>query len=264
MSTRRIRVGILVPSSNTIMEPLIAAILQTVNDRIPSVHITAHFSRFRVTQISLDKTAQSQFDLPIMMQAVSLLADAKVDAISWGGTSAGWLGLGTDVELCKAIENQFGIPASTSTLALVESLHALGDPRLGLVTPYVPEMNEAIKKTFAGVGIAIAENDRCLGITDNNKIGEVSGDQVISMVREVVAANENLEIVMVFCTNLSVARLAPSLETQYRDHNVVLLDSVGAVVWGLLQKLGIDTRGTGVAEQWGRMFDLPRASAGKA
>ncbi|KAK5080816.1 hypothetical protein LTR70_000479 [Exophiala xenobiotica] len=264
MSTRTIRLGILVPSSNTAMEPLITAMLHTINNTIPSLHITAHFSRFRVTQISLDATAHSQFDLPTIMRAVSLLADAKVDAISWGGTSAGWLGLETDTALCEAIEAEVGIPASTATLALVELLHGLGDPPVGLVTPYIPEMNAAIKKTFAGAGIAIADHDQCLGITDNNEIGEVSDEQVSSMVREVLAASEDLRFVMVFCTNLSAARLTPLLEREYQGRDPILLDSISAVVWGLLRKIGVDTRGTGVAEQWGRMFDLPRASAGKA
>lgn len=197
------------------------------------------------------------------MHAVSLLADARVDAISWGGTSAGWLGLDTDIKLCEAIEAEVGIPASTSTLALVELLHQLGDPRVGLVTPYVPEMNEAIKKTFASVGITIADRDRWLGMTDNNKIGEVSDDQVTSMFRDVLAASEDLRFIMVFCTNLSAARLTPLLEREYQGRDPILLDSVSAVIWGLLRKIGVDTRRTGVAEQWGRMFDLPGASAVK-
>lgn len=261
MTPRRIRLGILVPSSNTAMEPLITATIDTINSQIPTSHITAHFARFSVTQISLDEAARSQFDLPTMMQAVALLADAKVDAISWGGTSAGWLGLDTDVKLCEAIESQFGIPAATSTLALVDALHALGNPVVGLVTPYVAEMNEAIRKTFGSNGITIAEHDRFLAITDNHKISEVDGDQLNSMFYEVLAARDSLRVVIIFCTNLSAAQLAPSLEAKYQGRDPILLDSVSAVVWGLLRKVGVETHGTGVARQWGRMFDLSLPSA---
>lgn len=191
-----------------------------------------------------------------MLSAASLLADARVDAISWGGTSAGWLGLESDIELCEAIESEFHIPASTSTLALVEILHRLGDPGVGLVTPYVSEMNEAIRGTFGGVGISIAAGDRWLGITDNIEIGEVSGEQVGGMCDGVLGAREELKVAMVYCTNLSAAHLASGLESKYQDRDVVVLDSVSAVVWGLLRKVGVDIKGTGVAKQWGKMFDV--------
>ena len=191
-----------------------------------------------------------------MLAAVALLADAKVDAISWGGTSAGWLGLESDYKLCEAIEGEFGIPVWTSTLALVECLHLLGDPTTGLVTPYIAEMNQAIKGTFGSVGITIAQHDRHLGITDNIEIGEVDGEKLSGMIDEVLAADDGLRVVMVFCTNLSGAELALASETKYRERDLILLDSVTAVVWGLLRKVGVTTHGTGVAQKWGRVFDL--------
>jgi len=90
----RVRLGILTPSSNTVLEPVTSAIL----DDLPEV--TAHFARFRVTEIALSPSSVAQFDDEQILRAAELLADAKVDAIAWSGTSAAWLGFARDVALC--------------------------------------------------------------------------------------------------------------------------------------------------------------------
>src|SRR3954447_16727664 len=104
----------LTPSSNTILEPVTGAMLADV----PGV--TAHFARFRVTEISLGDRALSQFDDEPILEAARLLADARVNCIAWNGTSAGWLGLARDRELRSAITRETAIPATSSVLALVE------------------------------------------------------------------------------------------------------------------------------------------------
>ena len=67
------RLGMLTPSSNTVLEPLTTAMLRDV----PGV--SAHFSRSRVTEIALTASALAQFDDGAILQAAELLADARVD-----------------------------------------------------------------------------------------------------------------------------------------------------------------------------------------
>ena len=81
-----VRLGVLTPSSNTALEPLTSAIVAG----LPGV--SAHFSRFKVTEISLSPDALGQFDDSKILAAAELLADAKVDVIGWSGTAAGWKG----------------------------------------------------------------------------------------------------------------------------------------------------------------------------
>ena len=87
---KRVLLGMLTPSSNTVLEPVTTAILQELD------HVSAHFSRFRVTEISLSAAALGQFDDRPLLTAAELLADANVDVIAWNGTSAGWLGFERD------------------------------------------------------------------------------------------------------------------------------------------------------------------------
>src|SRR4029434_4975338 len=101
----------LTPSSNTALEPLISALAAV----IPGC--SAHFSRFKVTEIGLSAQALGQFDDSKILAAAELLADAKVDVIGWSGTSSGWLGFDADRRLVDRIRERTGIPATAGALA---------------------------------------------------------------------------------------------------------------------------------------------------
>src|SRR5207253_1930522 len=84
---------------------------------------SAHFARFRVTEIALSGQALGQFDNSHdseILRAAELLSHAKVDVIGWNGTSAGWLGFDADERLCRRITERTGTSACTSVLALNE------------------------------------------------------------------------------------------------------------------------------------------------
>src|ERR1700710_1507376 len=120
------RLGMLTPSSNTTLEPLTGGMLAGLP------WVSAHFSRFRVTEIALTGDALAQFDDRPILAAAELLAHAKVDVIAWNGTSSGWLGFDADQRLCERIEAATGIRATTSMLALNEILASTGGRRFGV------------------------------------------------------------------------------------------------------------------------------------
>ncbi len=114
------RLGMLTLSLNTVLEPYTAAMLADV----PGV--SAHFGRFRVTQISMDADAQAQFTLELMLAAAELLADAKVDTICWNGTSAGWLGFEQDQALCPPSRRAPASPPALPSRASIRCLSGGG------------------------------------------------------------------------------------------------------------------------------------------
>src|ERR1700733_14031692 len=128
-STRK-RLRALTPSSNPVLDPVIVGLTAGLPN------LSLHFTRFRVTEISLSEAGLKQFAMDTFVEAARLLSDARVDAISWSGTSAAWLGLDYDRALCAAILKDTGTPATTATLSMVDALHARGIRRVGLVTPY--------------------------------------------------------------------------------------------------------------------------------
>src|SRR3984957_2109304 len=122
----RIRLGMLTPSSNTVLEPVSTAIVAGLPEG------SVHFGRFKVTKIALSEQALKQFDDTEILRAAELLAHAKVDVIAWNGTSASWLGFDRDEQLCERIASATGIAACTSVLAFREIFERTGTKRIGL------------------------------------------------------------------------------------------------------------------------------------
>ncbi|SFC58929.1 maleate isomerase [Polaromonas sp. OV174] len=187
----------------------------------------------------------NQFDDSKIIEAAGLLADAHVDVICWSGTSASWLGFERDRQLCDRITKSTGIPATTSVLALNEILAVQGARTLGLVSPYVEDVQQRIIANYRGIGIdCIAEQH--LGITVNFSFGEVEPDTLRRMLRDV--AKQRPDAMTVMCTNLHAAQLVQELE---RELGIPIYDSVATVVWKALKTVGIDPR---ELKGWGRLF----------
>ncbi|WP_035884512.1 maleate cis-trans isomerase family protein [Cupriavidus metallidurans] len=237
--TRQIRLGMLTPSSNTALEPITSAMVSG----LPNV--SAHFSRFTVTEISLRDQALGQFDLEKILAAARLLADARVDVIAWNGTSSGWLGFDKDEALCRQITEATGIPATTSVLALNEILEKTGARRFGLATPYLQDVQERIVANYQHSGFDCSA-ERHLGLHVNYSFAEVDEDTVRKMVRELAA--EKPQAITTFCTNLRAAHLVEALEA---ETGIPVYDTIATVVWKSLRLAGVDTR---ALQGWGRLF----------
>ena len=247
-STRRIRLGVIVPSSNTVLEPLTQRIVGSIIE--PDLEVTVHFARFRVTIIELSQNANLQFNQEAMLAAATLLADAQVDVIGWSGTSASWLGFSTDKTLCANIEQSTGIPATTSVLAMNNILQRRGARNVGLIVPYLQEVTTAIRKNYEDAGFFISdERSRCAGLSTNLDFAALEEPELDSMVEDV--AQHGAESVLVLCTNVAAAQRARYWEDR---HGILVLDSVATVVHGMLEKLHIQVDSVCMKE-WGSIFD---------
>jgi maleate isomerase len=81
------RLGMIVPSSNTCVEPVTYQLIAAAGS-----DVSAHFTRLKVVRISLEAASTAQFATAPMRRAACLLADAHPDVIAWNGTSGSWLG----------------------------------------------------------------------------------------------------------------------------------------------------------------------------
>lgn len=250
MSTEKlIRLGVLVPSSNTALEPLTSAILSTLNN------VSAHFSRFEVTEISLSEQALSQFDDSKIIEAAKLLQHAHVDVIGWSGTSSGWLGLEADDRLCKRIEEATGIKATTSVIGLCNILHEVmkdGDSkaRFGLVTPYLDEVQKKVLETFGKAGYEVVAESH-LNRKVNVEFADITEEELDQQVVEVVQKMEDepVKIVSTFCTNLRAAQSASYWENKFPG--LIVADTVATVIWDMLRIAGVDITDL---RGWGSIF----------
>ena len=237
---RTLRLGVLTPSSNTALEPLTSALAAAVPG------CSAHFSRFKVTEIGLSKQALGQFDDSKILAAAELLADAKVDVIGWGGTSSGWLGFDADRRLVERIREHTGIAATTAVLALNELLTLRGVKRLALVTPYTADVQQRIVDNYRSLGIEVVA-ERHLEIRVNHDFALVEPERLKALMREVAAARP--DAIVTYCTNLRAAQLAETIESEL---DIPLLDTVSTTVWGQLRAAGADPS---QIRGWGQLFE---------
>jgi maleate isomerase len=237
--TKRVLLGMLTPSSNTILEPISQAMVAGLAE------VSVHFSRFKVTEIALSRSALAQFDDSEILRAAELLAHAQVDVIGWNGTSSGWLGFEADVRLCERITAATGIAATTSMLALNDVLASTDVKQLGFVTPYRDDVQDRILTNYSGLGIT-CRGERHLGLQDNFSFSEVTRQQIAEMTRTV--ASEAPQAIAVICTNLNAAWLVDELE---REVGIPIYDTIATVIWKSLILAGVDpSRVTG----WGTLF----------
>ncbi len=243
---RKVRFGVIVPSSNTVLEPVTQQIVASLAS--DTVDVTVHFSRFRVTKIEISPESNAQFTQDAMLEAAQLLADAHVDVIGWSGTSASWLGIATDEALCRSIAQATGIPATSSVLAMNDILRCRPTGAdIGLVTPYTPDLNAAIQRTYAGMGMIIADGQSCCaGLSENVAFADLDEPQLDRMVEEVV--QHGAKTVMIMCTNVRAAGRAKHWESV---HGIQVLDSVATVVVGMLKTLVVEVD---ASEQWGSVL----------
>jgi maleate isomerase len=236
---RTIRLGMLTPSSNTVLEPFTMAMLAGVPE------VSAHFSRFKVTEIALSDGSLGQFEFTDILPAAELLAHAKVDVIAWNGTSASWLGFERDELLCEGIFRATRIPACTSILAFREIFDRTGARRIGLVTPYRDDVQAKIMANWSRGGY-VCSAERHIGLRDNYAFSEISEQTIAELVREV--AHEGCDAVAIVCTNMRGTRVAPLLEAEL---GIPVYDSIATTLWKSLQTAGVECD---CIRGWGSLF----------
>ena len=117
---------------------------------------------------------------------------------------------------------------------------------LGLVTPYVDDVQQRIVANYAKLGIACVA-ERHLDLQVNFSFSEVAPLTLQDLVRDV--ARHRPDAITTFCTNLHAAQLAHGLE---EETGVPVCDTVSTVVWKALRIAGADTA---PLRGWGSLFD---------
>lgn len=234
------RIGMLTPSSNTVLEPYTSAMLAPFGDEA-----SAHFGRFRVVEISMSEASQSQFTLEPILEAADRLAEAEPALICWNGTSASWLGLEKDRALCAAITERTGVPATSTILAYDALFKKMNVARLGVVTPYIEDIERRMIANYAGLGIEVVRAAR-LNDKGNYSFATYPPEQVGAMVEQVAEAQP--DAIAIVCTNFRGAPVAARIEAAT---GIPVLDSVSITAAHCLREVGLDP---GRVTGWGSVF----------
>lgn len=239
------KLGFIVPSSNTAVEPITQAILRSLNENVICI-----FTRIRVTTVGIDQNSTSQFSVEAFIDAARLLADASPDAILWNGTSGQWTGGGLEDEknLAKAMQDATGIPCSTTTIAIIEAFTRLSIHNFSIAVPYGEDHAGAVAEFFdqcgRGYGVIALETLQPTPAT-NKDIAKSSPKEIEGVIRR--CTDTGSLIILVSCTNWPATGLVEELE---RELKVTIIDSIAVTVWWALRVAGCESK----VEGWGRLL----------
>ena len=184
------RIGLIVPSSNTVMEP-------DFYRRLP-VDITLHTARMFLEDVTAEAEAHmlDEFTLP----AARDLATIQPDVVIFGCTSAGALrGNQFEEDFIQEISRVSGAPTIGVNQSVRETLKKLNAQKIVVITPYLDELNQRIQASLEQAGLEIL-NIQGLGICENTSIAKVSGQSIIELARNAVGDLQP-DALFVSCTN---------------------------------------------------------------
>jgi len=167
--------------------------------------------------------------------AAEQLADADVDLITFGCTSGSLIhGLGWDDKLIDRIGAASGIPATTTTTAVIEILRFFGARRIGVGTPYPDDVNNAERRYLEAMGFEVGVHGR-FGSEERREIGALSLERVERLALSV--AQTRSDVVFLSCTNMPTLPLLDDLENAAGRP---VVSSNSATIWDAQRRLGVN------------------------
>lgn len=231
MDNKVLRIGVIAPPANVALERELPRYLP---EGVVTNHNRLSRPEARLTKESLLEMAESA------TRAARDLAYARPDVVMYGCTSGSFLdGFGNEARIADRIAAQIGVPAFTTSTAVIEALRALGARRVFMVTPYPDDVNEHELGFLAHHGFEVPAWDsfRC---ALSAEIAALSSDDVAALVLRNRGSIAECDAVFVSCTNLLVMDRIESLEAALGKP---LVTSNQASLWAALRRLGVATDG---------------------
>lgn len=205
MAVGRKRIGLLIPSSNSVMEV-------DFYTRLPADRsVTLHTGRMYMEETTPEGEAAmlDRYALP----AAKDVGTARPHVIVFGCTSAGALrGNDYDRELCARIAAAAGCPAISVIASVRSAMARRGARRVGVVTPYVEGLNEKIKASIEADGVEVVAIHG-LGITENFAIAEVIPAEIADFCASRLKGLR-IDLAFISCTNFRALEAIPEVEAR--------------------------------------------------
>src|SRR5580700_4404751 len=190
LKDRPMRIGLIVPSSNTVMEP----------DFHQQIGRTAIVSTTRIFLEEVTREEELRMldnDLP---KATELIRTTAPDVVVFGCTSAGALGtLAHDNGIGETIGRGSNAIAVTVLRAVLMQLRAHAPRKVAVFTPYVEDLTTSIASSLAEAGFPPLKATG-MGIHANLEIGRVTPAEIVSFVESQLEGCAP-DCVFLSCTN---------------------------------------------------------------
>jgi maleate isomerase len=224
------RIGLIVPSSNTNLEPDCLMLA-------PS-GVTVHSVRSGGYDVNVvpDSGEMRRFVRQSADEYLRLLTDARVDIIAYGCTS-GTLSDGPefDRQFCAELARKSGRPAITTAGALIEAIRSVCATRVAFTSPYVKRLSREGVDFIRNCGIDVVKEvtfERDLSSIEQNAL--TPQDAYDMAVR---ANHPEAQAVVISCTDYRALEAVPAIEQRLGKP---VITSNQALIFVCLERLGID------------------------
>jgi maleate isomerase len=230
------RIGLIVPSTNTVNEPdFYRHLPRGVSLHVSRMHLDQEAHRESDDLTELEKmTADAD-------RCARSLATADVDVIAYGCTSGSFMGgEGHDAELEAELEAVAGVPAVSTAAAVRRAMEALEFDSVAVATPYTPDLVARAASFFEDCGFEVTETSGLdIDIAGSNLDRRSHGAQLPEHAYRQIASMDlsDADGVFVSCTNYHVTDAVEYVEG---DLGKPVVTSNQATLWNALRTLGVD------------------------
>ena len=203
-TNRRIRVALLVPSSNTVME-------NDLHAGLPKDQFTVHTDRMFL----VETTRACELDMieKHAPAAAKDLGTLNPDVLVFGCTSAGSLfGLAYDTQVCGSLGELAGCPTIGVVSSVSDALQRRKAEKVAIITPYNEDLTQSVAAAVAThTGVVCAHG---MGITDNVALADPTPEQIVEFARERLRG-QSFDCLFASCTNFRAVEALPLLEKTF-------------------------------------------------
>jgi maleate isomerase len=216
----RAKLGMMLPSSNSIAEPQIAAMLPA--------GVSLHTTRLR-----LRSGREALGMLEKLEDAAQLMADAAVDRLIFHCTAVSMHAPEIPAQITARVAAITAIPLTITSEAVVAALQTLGANKIVLMTPYDQATNDREVNFLQHNGVRVLK-ERGLGIDGGVQMAAVEPE---TWFRETVALRDPAaDAYFVSCTTIRSADVIEALEDALGKP---VITSNQAMLWQALRETGI-------------------------
>src|SRR6476660_4801132 len=234
---RRARIGIVVPSVNTVMEPWAHKV---VPDGV------SLFAARMFIPPATTPDAFIEMDRSEGKAAIRQLSSVFPDVIAYGCTASSIVqGLDYDSHLRAEISEAYRVPSTTAAHAILTAADALGARRVSIVSPYTKEVDDAEHRYFESAGLEVL-GGACLGISDGFRLAEPEPDILFEL--GLRGFDGRADGLIMPCLNTRSHTVIDRLEQKLGKP---VITSTQATLWHALRLAGVDGRIKG----YGRLLD---------
>jgi maleate isomerase len=237
--SRLVRIGQIVPSSNTTMESEVPAMLRAREPHYAE-RFTFHSSRMRMQRVSAEELqAMNQEGL----RCAAELADARVDVMSTAclvAIMAQGLGYHRQVEedfRRVVAENGARCKVMTSAGALVQGLKRLGAKKISLMAPYMKPLTDKVVAYIENEGIEVLDRI-AFEIPDNLEVGRREPMRLLEDVKRLKIANADA-VVLSACVQL---QSLPAIQAAEKMLGIPVTSTSVCTVRSMLDLLELEPR----------------------